>query len=116
KTTPANPPAGSTISFFPGATNRQVLHLLAVFLVFAMVRNNLVSPAALRRLCVVCLINGSGLSLFALVQFFTSPHNTLYWSYPSRGQVFGPFICRNHFPYYVNLCIGLGTGLLLSRN
>jgi O-antigen ligase len=28
--------------------------------------------------------------------------------------VFGPFICRNHFAYYANLCLGLTAGLLLG--
>jgi O-antigen ligase/tetratricopeptide (TPR) repeat protein len=109
-------PAGSTISLYPGATRKQTLRLLAIFLVFAVVRNNLVSVSVLRRLAVACVINGLFLALFAFVQFATSPRNMLYWTYPSMGYVFGPFICRNHFPFYLNLCIGLGVGLLLSTN
>src|SRR5262249_39732783 len=72
------------------------------------------SAASFQRLCVVCVANGSLLALFALVQFFTSPHDTVYWTYNTLGQVYGPFICRNHFAFYLNLCIGLGLGLLLS--
>ncbi len=107
--------AGKTISLYPTATRDQLVRLLAVFLLFAAVRNNIASVAGLRRLAIVALLNGAALSVFALVQFFSSPHHLLYWKYPSLGQVFGPFICRNHFPFYVNLCIGLGIGLLLSR-
>jgi O-antigen ligase/tetratricopeptide (TPR) repeat protein len=106
---------GVTISLYPEATRTQLLRLLAVFLLFAAVRNNVPARGGLRRLGVVCLINGAALSFFALVQSFSSPANVLYWNYPSLGQVFGPFICRNHFAFYVNLCIGLGVGLLLSR-
>ncbi len=109
-------PAGHTVSVNPGATRKQTLRLLAVFLVFAVVRNNLVSALALRRLCVVCLINGLFLAVFAFVQSATSPRNMLYWTYPSLGNVFGPFVNRNHYPFYVNVCIGLAAGLLLSRN
>ena len=54
------------------------------------------------------------LSLFALFQFFGSPHQTVYWTFATGAEVFGPFICRNHFPFYVNLCVGLAAGLLLS--
>jgi O-antigen ligase len=86
---------------------------LAVFLVFAVVRNNLASPSAFRRLAVLALANGALLSLFALIQFFTSPPTVLYWTYESTNPVFGPFICHNHFPFYVNLCLGLGLGLIL---
>jgi O-antigen ligase len=107
-------PPGSTLSLYPGATQHELVKLLAVLLLFAVVRNNAASPGALLRLSLVAVANGTLLSLFALVQFFTSPHNRLYWSYPSEGEVFGPFICRNHFSFYVNVCVGLGLGLLLG--
>jgi O-antigen ligase len=111
----AGPPPGSTLSLYPGATRREATRLLAVFLVFAVVYNNLTSTGALRRFRVVVLINGVLLSLFALAQFFSSPRDTVYWSYPSLGAVFGPFINRNNFADYVNPCIGLGIGLLVSQ-
>jgi O-antigen ligase/tetratricopeptide (TPR) repeat protein len=108
--------AGRTISLYPNGTRIELVRLLAVFLIFAAVRNTLADEGGLRRLSIAAVINGAALSFFALVQFFSSPPNVLYWSYPSLGRVFGPFICRNHFSFYVNLCIGLGIGLLLSRN
>ena len=43
------PAAGTTISLFPGSTKQQLLRLLAVFLLFAVVRNNVASIACLRR-------------------------------------------------------------------
>lgn len=107
---------GSTLSLYPGATRREAARLLAVFLVFAVVRNNLTSPGGLIRLSGVVLINGVLLSLFALAQFLGAPPKTVYWNYPTLGQAFGPFINRNHFPDYVNLCIGLGIGLLMSQD
>jgi tetratricopeptide (TPR) repeat protein len=110
--TPA--PPGSTLSLYPAATRRDVLRLLAIFLLFVLVRNNLASAPALRRLSVVAVANAAALSAFALVQYFTSRHNTLYWTWPSDGEVFGPFVCRNHFSFYVNLCVGLGLGLILD--
>jgi O-antigen ligase/tetratricopeptide (TPR) repeat protein len=108
------PPAGSTISLCPGRTRAQLIRLLAVFLLFAVVRNNTASPAALRRLSIAVTINGVLLCLLALAQSFTSPPGTVYWIYPSPGAVFGPFICRNHFAFYMNVCVGLGVGLLLG--
>jgi O-antigen ligase/tetratricopeptide (TPR) repeat protein len=106
----------STLSLYPGATQREAARLLAVFLVFAVVYNNLTSTGSLIRLSVVVVINGVLLSLFALTQFFGAPRNTVYWNYATLGQVFGPFINRNHFPDYVNSCIGLGIGLLISQD
>jgi O-antigen ligase/tetratricopeptide (TPR) repeat protein len=113
--TVVTPPAGSTISLYPAATRRLVLELLAVFLLFAAVRNNIASPSSLRRLAVVMMANGTLLSLFAIVQFFSAKPNTLYWTVTALGHTFGPFVNRNHFACYVNMCLGLGIGFVLSR-
>jgi tetratricopeptide (TPR) repeat protein len=108
-------PAVLPISLNPGQTRQELSRLLAVLLLFGVVRYNIASPASLRRLSVAALVNGSLLSWFALFQSFSSPdRHTIYWKIPYSGTVFGPFGCCNHFAFYVNLCIGLGFGLLLS--
>ncbi len=112
---PSSVPTRLTLSLYPYATQLFLVRLLAIFLVFAVVRNNLATPAVFRRLSVAVVINGTLLAFFALIQFFSSTPNMVYWTYPSLGTVFGPFINKNHFPYYVNCSIGLGFGLLWSR-
>ena len=77
-------------------------------------RNNAASPESLRRLFVVLVVNGCALALFALYQFFTLPRDTVYWTYQTKGAVFGPFISRTHYPFYLNICIGAGIGLLFG--
>lgn len=106
--------APATISFDPGATRGEVVKLLAVLGLFAVTRYAVASPESFRRCAVVCAANGAALSVFALAQRFSSPPNTVYWSFETQGSVFGPFVCKNHFPYYVNVCFGLGLGLLLG--
>jgi O-antigen ligase len=108
--------AGSTLSLYPGGTRLAVLRLLAVFLLFAAVRNTYASKESLRRLGLVCLVNGAALALFALYQFFTAaaPH-IIFGNIPTGGQVFGPFINRNHFAFFVNICICLTGGLLAAH-
>ncbi len=108
-----SPPAGSTISLYPGITRRELMRLLAVFLLFATVRNNLSSPRMLIRLSLAVVCNGVLLSYLGLAQFFSSSPNRVYWNLDSPGTVFGPFINRNHFAFYMNMCVGLGIGLLL---
>jgi O-antigen ligase/tetratricopeptide (TPR) repeat protein len=108
------PPAGSTLSFAPGQTRVDLVRLVAVFLLFAAVRNNCASAAALRRLSIAAVVNGALLSFFALVQSFSSPPDTLYWGLRPGPGGFGPFLNKNNFAFYVNLCLGLGVGLLLS--
>lgn len=109
-----------TISVYPHATQQWLVRLLAVLVLFAAVRVNIASTEALRRLAWVAFINGVALAVFALVQFVRAKSkgpagDEIYrvYGYLTRGQVFGPFINRNHFPYYLNICIGLGVGLLL---
>ena len=104
--------AGATLSLYPGGTRLLLLHLLAVFLLFAVVRNTFSSKESLRRLGLACLVNGCALTLFALVQFFTSQRHVVYWKYDTAGMVFGPFINRNHFAFFVNVCVCLTAGLL----
>lgn len=106
---------GNRISLYPGATRSEAFRLLAVFLLYVVVRNNLTAPEALRRLSIVAVANGAALSLFAILHFFSAPAQMLYWTYSTGGTPFGPFICRNHFSFYVNMCIGLGIGLLLAQ-
>jgi O-antigen ligase len=103
-----------TISLDPGATRGHVAKLLGVLALFAAVRYAIATPAAFRRLAVVCVVNGALLSVLALAQRFSSSPDTVYWSFVSQGAVFGPFVCKNHFPFYVNVCFGLGVGLLLG--
>ncbi len=109
-------PAGDTLSLYPAGTREELFRLLAVFLLFVVVRN-VASPGSLRRLALAATINGAALALFAFLQFFSSPRGTMYWSVTTYADAspFGPFICRNHFPFYVNQCIGLAAGLLLAR-
>src|SRR5439155_11921127 len=109
----APPSTGSTISLYPGRTRQELIRLLAVLLLFAVVRQNTASVGSLRRLSIAVLVNGALLALFGLVQFFTSSPRTVYWTLPSPATVFGPFVNRNHFAFYINLCVGLSVGLLL---
>lgn len=105
--------ARDTISATPGATRSGALRLLAVLLLFAAVRNCGAFPGGLQRLAIATTLNGALLAAFALLQFFGAPPHQVY-GVPSQGTVYGPFLCRNHYPFYVNLCFGLGLGLLLS--
>jgi O-antigen ligase len=107
---------GATISVYSHATRRAWFHLLAILVVYVVVRNNLAGPGYARRFSICGLVCGAALALFSLIQFFSSPPNVIYWSGATQSAfVFGPFICRNHFPFYVNICFGLGLGLLFSQ-
>jgi tetratricopeptide (TPR) repeat protein len=103
-----------TLSLDAAATRGCLLQLIAVLALYAVVRNNLRDPGSFYRLAWLCAANGVALALVGMSQLASSPPNVVFWSFPTRGQVFGPFICRNHFAYYANLCLGLTAGLLLG--
>jgi O-antigen ligase/tetratricopeptide (TPR) repeat protein len=109
----AAPAALHAISVYPHATRAELFRWLGVLVLFAVVRNHVASTASLRRLTIVMTVNGALLAVVGLAQAFSSQKGLLYWSYPSAGLIFGPFINRNHFAGYLNLCIALGAGLLL---
>jgi O-antigen ligase len=104
----------ASLSLDPAETRSLAVRLLAVFLVFACVRYTLPARPALRRLGWVLVANSALLALVGIAQSVSSPKGVVYWSFPTEGAVFGPFICRNHFADYANFGIGLGAGLLLA--
>lgn len=109
------PRNGTTISFYPTETMKAASDLLAVVALFALIQNNLATIGFLRRLSILTLFNGSLMAIFAIIQFYSSPHDHIFWKIPIKsGQVFGTFICRNHFSFYTNISVGLSLGLLLS--
>ena len=112
---PAPSERGRTLSLYAGATRHYLSRLLAVVLLFLAVHNGYATAASLRRLAVAATLNGFALALFAIVQRVSSAGNQLYWTLTVPTECFGPFLCRNHFPFYLNLCLGLGLGWLGYR-
>ena len=110
---PREYPPPPTVSLAPWATQHVLIQLIAMLFVFSLVRSNLSAPETFYRLAIVAVVNGVALSLIGLAQWVSSKPNVILWTFPSDGSVFGPFICRNHFAYYINMSMGLGIGLLL---
>lgn len=106
--------ARTRVSVYPAETMRRGYWLVLMALLFTRVQD-LANPRTLRRLCYVCLINGSILAYFSVIQHFTSETGKIFWTFQSMGAAFGPFINRNHFAFYTNICFGLALGLVGSR-
>jgi O-antigen ligase/tetratricopeptide (TPR) repeat protein len=114
---PAPRAAFLPLTVTPAATRTFLVRLLGVLLVYAAARNWLASRESLPRLAWALVGNGVLLAVFAVGHSFSAPAGVVYWSIPveAGSGVFGPFVCRNHYPDYVALCVGLGVGLLLPR-
>jgi S1-C subfamily serine protease len=102
------------LSVYPYATRIEAVRWLAIFFLFAVVRTQIAGAAALRRLCIAAAVNGAALALFGFAHSITAKSGRVYWNTETNGNVFGPFIYRNHYAAYTNLCLGLGLGLLMA--
>lgn len=104
---------GRTISFDPGVTRAALYDWLAVLLGFVVVRHTFASNASLGRLCLVASLNGGLLALVALMNYLRARVGHSGQESASL-EMLKVFINRNHAAYYLNLCIGLGFGLILE--
>jgi O-antigen ligase/tetratricopeptide (TPR) repeat protein len=103
-----------TLSFDAGATRKGLLRLIGLAALFAAIRNNLAGPGSATRFAWWCVANGVLLATVGLGQMTSSPANVVFWMVPTEGQVFGPFVCRNHAAYVLNLAVGCALGLLMG--
>ena len=108
-------PTSFPISLDPTATRLFACRIFGMLVVYLAARNWLASRESFRRLAGVALLNGAALAAFALGQYFSSAPTEIYWSVPTSGKVFGPFVCRNHYPDYLALCAGLAIGLTVTK-
>lgn len=95
-----------TIQFFT--------ELVVLLFVYVICRNWLASHSSIKKLSWVVAINGVLVACFALAQYFLS-RKMLFWTFPVETS-FGPFVCRNHYPFFAYCVFGVLVGLLLQRN
>ncbi len=115
--------ARAALSLNPSGSYYFSLRILALVALFAVVcglcRSELTAApwlgSFLLRLSIVAAVLGTSLALFSIAQRFSSPPNKLYWFYDISMHGFGPFINRNHYPFFANMTLGLSVGLLLHR-
>ena len=111
--TSAERPASLSLSADRYLTRTFLGRIAAVALVYLVVRNWLASREAFRRLAWVVAANGVLLAAIAVAQFTSSPNNVIFWRTPTDGAVFGPFVCKNHYPDYATIALGMGGALLM---
>lgn len=108
--------SGERLALHAVGSYQAAVRLLLLAGVFVVVQNFRSPRACLYRLSVIGAMTGTGLALFGLAQHFGSHDGLVYWTYDIEGGLgFGPFINRNHYPFFLNLCFGLTVGLLIER-
>lgn len=114
----------ATIQYFGHLTfdpfdSRESLLKLTTDFIFFFLAVQLLTPAsgrAWRALGLTAVIFAFSLSLFGVLQFFSSP-SLIYWSVRPRfgGAVFGPYVNHNHYAGLMEMLIPLAASYVLSR-
>jgi O-antigen ligase len=105
------------LSVYPHLTKLELLRWGAYVLFFFLTVESFRSLEQARWFIWFLVIFGFAVSLFAIVQHFTSNDQTIYWSVPlaSGGNVFGPYVNRDDFAGFVEVIAPLGLALLFFR-
>ncbi|WP_167547029.1 O-antigen ligase family protein [Stieleria maiorica] len=107
---------GSRLALNAGGSFQFLIRAVAAASLFAMVCCLESPERRLRHLSVAAVVVAAALALFGIVQHFGSHDGLAYWTYEIRGGLgFGPFINRNHYPFFINMGLGLALGLLMER-
>jgi len=105
----------ATVYAFP--TQTEMLKLLAYVLVFFLAAQAFRERVDLTNLVWFLVVLGFTVSLFGIIQRFTSPGTEIYWfrKLTLGGDPFGPYVNRNHFAGFVELVLPFGVALIVFR-
>jgi O-antigen ligase len=99
----------------PFFTRVELLRFSAYFIIFFLSAQVFREREDLVKLTWFLVLLGFSVSLLGIIQHFTSD-NTIYWiRLPQGGNVFGPYVNRNHFAGFVELVVPVGLALLVFR-
>jgi O-antigen ligase len=100
----------------PFLTRTELLRFGGYFIVLFLSAQAFRERVDLVKLAWFLIFLGFSVGLLGIIQHFTS-EGTIYWirQLPQGGDVFGPYVNRNHFAGFVELVAPVGLGLLVFR-
>jgi O-antigen ligase len=100
---------GFNLSFYRHSTFVELLRVVAYGIAFVAALQCLRSSERLRQFTLMVAIFGFALALLAMAQHFTSPDKLYWFRTPSQGgNVFGPFVNRNHYAGFMEMVVPFG--------
>jgi O-antigen ligase len=104
------------VTLYPFLTRVELLKLIAYIVVFFLCTQAFRERQDLTLLAWLLMFLCFGVSLFGIVQRFTS-EGTIYWfqKLTLGGDPFGPFVNRNHFAGFAELTVPVGLALMIFR-
>lgn len=114
---PASPREWPSISVSPPSTWRAFYLLAACAMIVVVLIGSVTDREELEVVALAIAICGFVMSLFAIIQDFSSTRD-IYWFHRPRlgGTLFGPFTNRNHFAAWTNLAISAVLALVFSAS
>jgi len=102
-----------SLSLNPYATKNALYKIVAYFLLFFLIVNNVNSFKNIKRILTSIVIFAFSLSLFSIIQQLTW-NGKIYWFRELRygGGPFGPYVNHNHYAGYMEMVIPLAIGLI----
>lgn len=97
-------------------TRTEVLRFSAYAVTFFLATQVFRERKDLTKLAWFLILLGFTVSLFGIAQHFTS-NSRIYWvrELPRGGDLFGPYVNRNHFAGFVELVVPVGLALMVFR-
>jgi len=101
---------------YPFLTRTELLRIAAFFVLFFLAAQAFRERRELEKLAWFLVILCFAVSLFGIIQHFTS-EGKIYWfrDLTEGGDLFGPYVNRNHFAGFVELTLPVGLSLLVFR-
>jgi O-antigen ligase len=101
-------------AMLPSAVNAldgrlMLFNFLNAIVVALSIRHGIQSRAGVRRLYLLTLVNAVALSIFGILQYFSST-NSLYWLWPRKRHFFASFVYENHAGQFFYLMFALAIG------
>jgi hypothetical protein len=108
-------PALAPISVETSATTQYFLLSLALVLYFGLVLATVTNSARLRLLCYTLVASGTFQAVLGIYLHFIHAEYFLFFEKVQHDPLTGSFLNRNHFATYVEICMGLGAGLMVAQ-
>jgi len=104
------------LTAYPFLTRVELLKLATYFIIFFLAAQAFRERVHLVNLAWFLVFFGFGVSLLGIIQHFTS-EGKIYWIREPvfGGDIFGPYVNRNHFGGFVELVLPVGLALLVFR-
>ncbi|MGH9682080.1 MAG: O-antigen ligase family protein [Candidatus Acidiferrales bacterium] len=97
-------------------TRTELLKLVVYFILFFLFTQAFRDRAALAQVAAFLILLGFVAALLAIIQHFTSQGEIFWFRKPlSGGDVFGPYVNRNHFAGFIELVVPIGMAMLVFR-